>query len=130
PTYPPTTLPAAESVVTGASTPTPRSVLVATATPPNTPTAITTPSPIPSALPARPSPQQIVARDKNGALTASTKASGELSTEFTPANGFYITTKNAGGDPVIDRDKWRMVLDGEVATPVQIDLATLYQLPS
>ena len=116
--------PVATAATSGGATPTalPSALAVATA-----------PTPVPNApgvVPPRPAPQQAVARDKDGALSASAHTAGQLSTEFTPANGFYITTKNAGGDPVVDPAKWRLVLDGEVGNPVQVDLATLYQLPS
>jgi DMSO/TMAO reductase YedYZ molybdopterin-dependent catalytic subunit len=125
--------------VTPAATPVPAGV-AATEVPTAAPTAIATappvatPTPAPTAIgqiviPPRPSPARTVARDKDGSLTASTRGAGELATEYTPNDGFYITTKNAGGDPVIDPAKWRLVLDGEVVNPVQLDLPILYQLP-
>src|SRR5439155_1699895 len=49
---------------------------------------------------------------------------------FTPNDLFYITTKNAVSDPVVDPRQWRLVLYGEVAKPVQLDLPLLYQLPA
>ncbi len=124
----------APTVVTATTTPAPS--VVAAGQPTTAPTApVATPTPVPTAsgkivIPPRPSPAQIVSRDQNGALTASTQAAGQLAGEYTPANGFYITTKNAGGDPVVDPAKWRLVLDGEVINPVQLDLPILYQLPS
>jgi DMSO/TMAO reductase YedYZ molybdopterin-dependent catalytic subunit len=112
-----------------AAVPTP----VATAAP--APTAPTAPTPAPTAgssivIPPRPPPAQAVTRDQNGSLTASTRAAGQLQPEYTPGASFYITTKNAGGDPVVDPAKWRLVLDGELNKPVQLDLPILYQLPS
>ena len=150
----PTPSPAATSTIVASATPavTPAvstsasTAVAATATPvpsvvaasqptvaPAAPAATLTPVPTAAGkivIPPRPSPAQIVSRDQNGALTASTQAAGQLAGEYTPANGFYITTKNAGGDPVVDPTKWRLVLEGEVIKPVQLDLPILYQLPS
>jgi DMSO/TMAO reductase YedYZ molybdopterin-dependent catalytic subunit len=101
----------------------------ATIAPPATATAAPTATPL-NGIPPRPAPAQAVKRDKDGSLTASTQQAGQVATQFTPSNGFYITTKNAGGDPIVDPDKWRLVLDGEVANPIQLDLPILYKLPS
>src|SRR5207247_4833813 len=70
-----------------------------------------------------------ISRDKDGSLTTTGRQPGELAALLTPDERFYITTKNAGGDPIVDRDSWRLVLDGEVHAPVQLDLRTLYKLP-
>jgi DMSO/TMAO reductase YedYZ molybdopterin-dependent catalytic subunit len=119
---------AAAAVPTTAATAAP-AASTATAVPATSPTAAPT-AIAKIVIPPRPPPQQIVQRDQNGSLTASTRAAGQLASQYTPANGFYITTKNAGGDPVLDPDKWRMVIDGLVNNPVQIDLPILYQLPA
>ena len=39
-------------------------------------------------------------------------------------------TKNAVADPVVDGASWRLVIDGEVQNPIQLDYRTLVQLPS
>ncbi len=112
----------------------------ATLRPDQTPSPTPTPPPMadmPTAttvaqitIPPRPTPQQLVKRDKDGSLQASTRAVGQLADEFTPNDGFYITTKNAGGDPLVDPATWRLILDGEFVKPVQLDLPILYHLPS
>src|SRR5207248_9384591 len=43
---------------------------------------------------------------------------------------FCIVTKNAVADPVVDAASWRLIVDGEVDHPVQLDYATLLALPS
>jgi DMSO/TMAO reductase YedYZ molybdopterin-dependent catalytic subunit len=62
-------------------------------------------------------------------LNPAARAPGQLSPLITPNAAFYVVTKNAGGDPVIDAASWRMVIDGQVNSPVQLDYATLQQLP-
>lgn len=134
---PPVATPTASAggATAAAATPPPAPTVVAasqpTAVAASVPAATATPVPTATGkivIPPRPSPAQVVSRDQNGALTASTQAKGQIAGEYTPANGFYITTKNAGGDPVVDPAKWRLVLDGEVVKPVQLDLPILYQL--
>jgi DMSO/TMAO reductase YedYZ molybdopterin-dependent catalytic subunit len=132
----PTATPAAGAIAAvtpttaAATAATPVAAVSATSAPP-----LATPTPVPTTaakivIPPRPAPAQATSRDQNGALLASTRAPGQLQPEYTPGNGFYITTKNAGGDPVVDPAKWRLIIDGEVANPVQLDLPILYQLPS
>jgi DMSO/TMAO reductase YedYZ molybdopterin-dependent catalytic subunit len=41
-----------------------------------------------------------------------------------------VVTKNAVADPVLDAATWRLVVDGEVARPVQLDYAGLRALPA
>jgi DMSO/TMAO reductase YedYZ molybdopterin-dependent catalytic subunit len=41
-----------------------------------------------------------------------------------------VVTKNAGGDPIVDPASWRLVIEGEVNSPVQLDYATLRALPA
>jgi DMSO/TMAO reductase YedYZ molybdopterin-dependent catalytic subunit len=57
------------------------------------------------------------------------RAPGELSPLITSNEAFYYVTKNALNDPVIAAASWRLVVDGEVNRPVQLDYATLLQLP-
>jgi DMSO/TMAO reductase YedYZ molybdopterin-dependent catalytic subunit len=41
-----------------------------------------------------------------------------------------VVTKNPVADPVLEAASWRLILDGEVNRPVQVDFATLLQLPA
>jgi hypothetical protein len=96
-----------------------------TATPPPAP-------PTPTAVPALPTPppERELARDQDGSLTAAGRPKGTLSPTITANNDFYVVTKNADGDPNVDPNTWRLVIDGEVQHPVQLDYATLRALPS
>jgi DMSO/TMAO reductase YedYZ molybdopterin-dependent catalytic subunit len=55
---------------------------------------------------------------------------GQLAEPTTSNDNFYIVTKNAAGDPVIRPEDWRLVVDGEVGRPFELDYATLRRLPS
>ncbi len=100
-----------------------------TATPePPPPTA--TPAPAVVEVPPAPGPKRQLSRDKDGSLTASGRAPGQLAPLITAIPNFYITTKNAGGDPILDPSQWRLILDGEVGRPVQLNLDILYRLPA
>ncbi|MBV9354035.1 MAG: molybdopterin-dependent oxidoreductase [Chloroflexi bacterium] len=99
--------------------------LAPTATPPPAPP---TPTPEP-ALPTPP-PERELARDQDGSLTAAGRPKGTLSPPITANEDFYVVTKNADGDPNVDPGTWRLVIDGEVQRPVQLDYATLRALPS
>ena len=100
-----------------------------TATPePGPPTA--TPAPAVVEIPPAPGPKRQLSRDKDGSLTASGRAPGQLAPLITAIPNFYITTKNAGGDPILDPSQWRLILDGEVGRPVQLNLDILYRLPA
>jgi DMSO/TMAO reductase YedYZ molybdopterin-dependent catalytic subunit len=76
-----------------------------------------------------PPPARALARDQEGSLTAAGRAPGTLAPAITPNDNFYIVTKNAGGDPIIHPQDWRLVVDGEVERPFQIDYQTLRKLP-
>jgi DMSO/TMAO reductase YedYZ molybdopterin-dependent catalytic subunit len=41
-----------------------------------------------------------------------------------------VVTKNAVADPVIDGSNWRLVIDGDVHRPIQLDYQTLRALPA
>src|SRR5207247_4165773 len=105
--------------VVGATTPTPR--------PPPLPTPALPPTaePLPNPPPAR-----RVARDKDGALTAAGRPKGELAPPITANEDFYVFTKNAVADPIVDAASWRIFIDGEVNRPVQVDYRTLRALPA
>ncbi len=94
--------------------------------PPPTPTQ----APAVVEIPPAPGPKRQLSRDKDGSLTASGRAPGQLAPLITAIPNFYITTKNAGGDPILDPSQWRLILDGEVGRPVQLNLDILYRLPS
>ena len=77
-----------------------------------------------------PPPPRQLARDKDGAALASGRRPGQLADPNTANADFYIVTKNAGGDPVLDGAEWRLRIDGEVGRPVELDLASLRRLPA
>ncbi len=88
------------------------------------PSPLATPNPYPEPPPERP-----LARDKDGALLAVNRPRGQLQTTVTPNNDFYTVTKNAGGDPILQAQDWRLIIDGAVNKPVQLDYLTLRKLP-
>jgi DMSO/TMAO reductase YedYZ molybdopterin-dependent catalytic subunit len=123
----PTIAPAAPVATPAAGQPAAAVPTTAPATPtasPPTPTPRPTPPPAP-----KPAAKQIK-RDEIGSTTASGRKTSELAALFTPNEDWYITTKNAIADPVVDRDRWRLALDGELGKPVQLDLNLMYQLPA
>jgi DMSO/TMAO reductase YedYZ molybdopterin-dependent catalytic subunit len=120
PTVLPTPPPTREAVTTAVARP----PTVESSTPP--PPA---PTPTPDPLPNPPPPQRL-ARDNNGALTAAGRPRGELAPPITANDDFYVVTKNAVQDPIVDASAWRLVIDGEVNAPVQVDYRTLRALPS
>lgn len=102
-----------------------------TATPvPPTATPTATPTEVIVEVPPAPGPKRQLTRDKDGSLTASGRAPGQLAPLITAIPNFYITTKNAGGDPILEPSQWRLILDGEVGRPVQLNLDILYRLPA
>lgn len=145
--------PAAVGTAAAASTPagaiTPEAASTAAAA--STPGAVASPSPVPSptagapaataatpvpqptptiVIPPAPSPERELSRNKDGVLAGAVPPPGEVAPLQMPNQTFYITTKNAAGDPVVDPAKWRLAIDGEVVKPVQLDLRILYQLPT
>lgn len=102
--------------------------MAAMASPPPMPAAQPTAQPNPDALPVPPPPRTL-SRDKDGSLIAGGRKPGELAAPITPNESFYIVTKNAGGDPLIKPEDWRLIVDGEVNSPVQLDYRSLRQLP-
>jgi DMSO/TMAO reductase YedYZ molybdopterin-dependent catalytic subunit len=95
---------------------------------PTAPAPTPAPSPTPEPLPNPPPPRKL-ARDQDGSLTAAGRPKGELAPPITSNDDFYIVTKNAVQDPIVDADTWRLVVDGEVNNPVQLDYRTLIALP-
>jgi DMSO/TMAO reductase YedYZ molybdopterin-dependent catalytic subunit len=82
-----------------------------------------------SALP-EPGVARALQRDQDGAVLPSGRRPGELPDPITTNENFYIVTKNAGGDPVVHPEDWRLVVDGEVQRSFELDYATLRKLPS
>src|SRR5581483_10807924 len=63
------------------------------------------------------------------ALLAVNRPKGQLQAPLTPNADFYTVTKNAGGDPRLEARDWRLIVDGAVNRPVQVDYLTLRKLP-
>ncbi len=101
----------------------------AASTPAAAPTAAPAPTPTEEPIPNPPPPRKLV-RDKDGALTAAGRPRGELAPPITANEDFYVVTKNAVEDPIVDAAAWRLVIDGEVNNPVQLDYRTLRALPA
>ncbi|MDQ3810504.1 MAG: molybdopterin-dependent oxidoreductase, partial [Chloroflexota bacterium] len=78
----------------------------------------------------RPSGVRALRRDKDGAVVPSGRPVGELAPEITTNDAFYVVTKNAGGDPSIEPEDWRLLVDGEVERPFQLEYGTLLRLPA
>ncbi len=131
PTKAPISAAAPAATTQPAAAPTTGTVRAVTPVPTSPPTPAPAPSPTAEiVLPPAPTPNPHISRDKDGALTASGRKPGELASYITPNQDWYITTKNAVSDPVLDPEQWRLVIDGEVSHPVQVDLRTLYKLPA
>jgi DMSO/TMAO reductase YedYZ molybdopterin-dependent catalytic subunit len=119
--------------------PVPTAALAATTSPGQTPLPTATAAPTAVAQAAAsptavtfptPAPARALARDQEGSLTAAGRAPGTLSPLITSNQDFYVVTKNAVADPVVDAADWRLIVDGEVDHPVQVDYATLMALPA
>jgi DMSO/TMAO reductase YedYZ molybdopterin-dependent catalytic subunit len=94
---------------------------------PASPAATPTPRPV---VPPPPKPMaKHIDRTDVGSTTGAGRKPSQLASFITSNEDWYITTKNAIADPVVDPNKWRLVVDGEVNKPVQLDLALIYQLP-
>src|SRR5581483_11901728 len=63
------------------------------------------------------------------ALLAVNRPKGQLQAPLTPNDDWYTVTKNAGGDPRLEARDWRLIVDGSVNRPVQLDYPTLVKLP-
>jgi DMSO/TMAO reductase YedYZ molybdopterin-dependent catalytic subunit len=69
-------------------------------------------------------------RDQDGAILPAGRRAGELTDFITSNDDFYVVTKNAAGDPILDARSWRLRIDGEVVRPIELDYANLRRLPS
>jgi len=83
----------------------------------------------PDALPIPPQARRLD-RDQDGSLTAAGRPKGTLSPPITRTEDHYVVTKNAVADPVVDPSSWRLIVDGEVNRPVQLDYRSLRALPA
>jgi DMSO/TMAO reductase YedYZ molybdopterin-dependent catalytic subunit len=124
---PPTGQPATPAAVQPIVTP-----VAVTPIPPQTAQALPTVPTVATTMDALPNPPlaRRLSRDKDGSLTAAGRPKGQLATSITGNDDFFIVTKNAVGDPVVDASTWRLIVDGEVNRPVQVDYRTLRALPS
>ena len=148
-TPPPASLAAATRAVTTqpVATPSSASANVASATPspvapavaaaPTAPQSAASPTRAPLAVSPTPEPalptgsfSKQLARGEDGALSGAGREPGTLAALITPTDRFYYVTKNAVSDPVIQPMDWRLAIDGDVRSPVQLDYRTLRQLPS
>ena len=89
-------------------------------------------APTPVDRPEFPEPAAVrqVARDKDGSVLPTGRPTGQLASAITSNDDFYVVTKNAAGDPFIRPGDWRLLIDGDVDRPMQLDYATLRQLPA
>jgi DMSO/TMAO reductase YedYZ molybdopterin-dependent catalytic subunit len=121
PTRAPAPLLTPDAATTAEPTVAPRSVATPTAAA-IVNTSIAEPLPVPA--------ERQLARNQDGSQTAAGRPSGTLAPRITDNQDFFVVTKNAVGDPVVDGAGWRLIVDGEVGSPVQIDFRTLRALPS
>src|SRR5438105_1382754 len=78
---------------------------------------------------AEPRPARPLKRDKDGAVLPSGRRKGELTDLITSNDDFYVITKNAGGDPILDARTWRIRIDGEVERSIELDYTNFRNLP-
>lgn len=118
----------------GLDEPNPHPAAVAAASPVSAGPAGPSPSPVAASRPTSTLPEpaavRTLQRDQDGAVLPSGRRPGELPGPITSNENFYIVTKNAGGDPIVHPDDWRLVVDGEVQRPFELDYAALRRLPS
>lgn len=125
---------------TAVATPWPAIAALTTQAPTVTPAASPTIAPrsaalqpvAPTSTPGYPEapPERQLPRDKDGALLAVKREKGQLQTLVQRNSDFYVVTKNAAGDPVLSTRDWRLIVDGAVNRPVQLDYPTLRGLPA
>jgi DMSO/TMAO reductase YedYZ molybdopterin-dependent catalytic subunit len=105
---------------------------------PNVVASVASPLPVTEATPVatratgmpEPAGARALPRDQDGAVLPSGRRPGELPQLVTTNDNFYIVTKNAGGDPVLHPDEWRLVVDGEVQRAFELDYTALRKLPA
>jgi len=116
----------------GLEPPNPHPQMLATPVAGTAPTQPTLPAATATAAAAlpEPPPARQLERDKDGAVVRSGRQPGQLAEPITSNTDFYIVTKNAGGDPVVHPQDWRLLVDGEVQRTFQLDYTTLRKLPA
>ena len=77
-----------------------------------------------------PPPARQLTRDQDGSVLPTGRKPGEISELVTNNQSFYIVTKNAAGDPALRAAAWRLRIDGDVEHSIEIDYASLRNLPS
>ena len=103
---------------------------------PNAPAPATAPPAAAAAQPPRetplpePRPIRPMKRDKDGAILPAGRREGQLTELITSNDDFYVVTKNAAGDPIIDARTWSLRIDGEVMHPIELDYTSLRRLPA
>jgi DMSO/TMAO reductase YedYZ molybdopterin-dependent catalytic subunit len=110
-------------------TPGPAAAAPAAGAPSPTAAPVATAVPRPSATPAR-AAIRALARDKDGAVVAAARRPGELAELITPSGTHYVVSKNPVSDPSIRLEDWRLVVDGDVTRSIQLDYASLRNLPA
>jgi DMSO/TMAO reductase YedYZ molybdopterin-dependent catalytic subunit len=86
------------------------------------------PSPTPTRRP-EPAARQL-ARDKDGAVLPAGRKPGDLAPFITQPGAHYVVSKNPVADPELGLSDWRLLVDGDVNRPIQIDYASLSRLPT
>lgn len=95
-----------------------------------TPELEAAPAPRGAGSSSEPLPPRQLIRDRDGALLPSGRRPGELADLITPNEAFYVVTKNPVADPLLRAENWRLIVDGEVERPVQLDYRSLRNLPT
>jgi DMSO/TMAO reductase YedYZ molybdopterin-dependent catalytic subunit len=76
-----------------------------------------------------PPPARNLTRDSDGVVLSTGRQPGQLADAITDADSFYVVSKNALGDPVLEPGSWRLRIDGDVSRPIEIDYRSLRNLP-
>jgi DMSO/TMAO reductase YedYZ molybdopterin-dependent catalytic subunit len=76
-----------------------------------------------------PPPVRQLTRDKDGLVLSGGRQPGQLADAITAIDNFYVVSKNAVADPVLDVADWRLHVDGDVARPIELDYRSLRNLP-
>ncbi|HEV7216246.1 MAG TPA: molybdopterin-dependent oxidoreductase [Chloroflexota bacterium] len=126
----PTPLPTVAAPPAPAITPAGVAAPTVTPAPTSAPTVAPTAKATPASGYAEAPPERPLPRDKDGTLLAVKRTKGEIQALTQLNSDFYVVTKNAAGDPVLNIDGWRLIIDGAVNRPVQVDYQTLRQLPA
>ena len=77
-----------------------------------------------------PPPARRLKRDKDGTVLAAGRRPGEFTPLVTSNDDFYVVSKNAGGDPILNAPDWRLKLSGAGLDAVELDYLSLRRLPA